>query len=124
MPPTRLNRTCEKRIDNEILVDAYTSEERAMSWYYYLEEKLSFPFTARCMRARSISPLKKGEEAEVVALVREEDCLAEMFLLIAFAGRRVGIPLAQLAPVDADKASGEAVEAMCQSAAHPDTRRD
>jgi len=96
MPAPRLNRTREKRIDCEIVVDAYTSEERTMSWCYYLEEQLSFPFTARCMRARSISPLKKGEEAEAVALAREEGCLAEMFVLIAFAGRRVGVRLVQL----------------------------
>ena len=110
MPEQRFNRNREKRIDYEIVVDACTSEERAMSWYYYLEEKLSFPFTARCMGARSISPLKKGEEAEVIALAREEDCLAGMFTLIAFAGRRVGVPPAQLAPVNGDKATGGAVE--------------
>jgi len=27
----------EKRIDMEIVVDAYNQQERAMGWYYYLE---------------------------------------------------------------------------------------
>jgi hypothetical protein len=27
----------EARIIDEIIVDAHTNEERAMSWYYYLE---------------------------------------------------------------------------------------
>jgi hypothetical protein len=107
---TRLNHAREKRITYEIVVDAYTPEERALGWYYYLKEKLSFPFTARCIAVRSISPLKKGEKAEVVAMAPEEDCLAEMCVLIAFGGRWVGAPLAQLQPVKADRATREAVE--------------
>ena len=39
-----------------------------MSWYYYLEEKLVFPFKARCVAIRSVSPLKMGEEVEVIAM--------------------------------------------------------
>jgi Calcium binding len=56
IPDVRVNRAREKRIDDECVVDAHTPEERAMGWYYYLEEKLSFPFTARCLAARSMSP--------------------------------------------------------------------
>jgi calcium binding protein len=48
MPEPRLNRAREKRITDEIVVDAYTSDERAMCWYYYLEDSLAFPFKARC----------------------------------------------------------------------------
>jgi Calcium binding len=58
----------EKRIMMDIVVDAYGEEERALSWYYYLEENLSFPFRARCMTVRSISPLQVGEEVEVVGM--------------------------------------------------------
>jgi hypothetical protein len=36
----------EERIHEEAIVDAYGSEEKATSWYYYLEGKLSFPFQA------------------------------------------------------------------------------
>ena len=32
----------------EAIVDAYGSEERSMGWYYYLDNKLKFPFKARC----------------------------------------------------------------------------
>lgn len=39
----------ERRIIEEILVDAYGAEERAISWYYYLEDQLGFPFTATCI---------------------------------------------------------------------------
>ena len=105
-----LTAPAKKRITDEIVVDCYSPEESAMGWYYYLEGKLSFPFTARCIATRSISPLKKGEKTEVIAMAREEDCLAEMFVLIAFAGRRVGVPLVQLKAVKADRATREAVE--------------
>jgi len=48
------DKTHERRISMEIVVDAYTESERAMGWYYYLEEGLQFPFRARCIK-RSLS---------------------------------------------------------------------
>ena len=38
----------EDRIHNEAIVDA-SPDEQAMSWYYYLESKISFPFQAKCL---------------------------------------------------------------------------
>jgi len=38
----------EDRIHNEAIVDA-SPDEQAMSWYYYLENKISFPFQAKCL---------------------------------------------------------------------------
>jgi len=70
----------EKRITWEILVDAYTPIEQAMGWYYYLENALQFPFTARCVVKRAISPLKKGDEVEVIGMAPEEECEHEMFV--------------------------------------------
>ena len=58
----------EHRIDMEIIVDAYAPEEQAMGWYYYLEEKLQFPFRAKCVAERRISPLRKGDEVEIVGM--------------------------------------------------------
>jgi hypothetical protein len=46
-------------------------------------------------------------------MAREEDCLAEMFALVPFGGRRLGAPLAQLRVVKADRATREAVEDWC-----------
>ncbi len=109
MPEPKLNRVRERRIEQEIVVDAYTPEERALSWNYYLEEKLQFPFKARCVALRAISPLKKGEEVEVVGMAKEEDCMHEMFVLIRFAGRKLGVPLAQIEPIGVDAATREAV---------------
>jgi hypothetical protein len=47
--------TREERIDNEAVVDAYGPEERAMGWYYYLENKIRFPFRATCIASKVVS---------------------------------------------------------------------
>ena len=44
----------EDRIYNEAIVDA-RPEEQAMSWYYYLEGRVTFPFQARCVTAKACS---------------------------------------------------------------------
>jgi len=44
MPRVQEDPVREKRIEMEIMVDAYDESERAMGWYYFLEDKLSFPF--------------------------------------------------------------------------------
>lgn len=110
MRKPKLSHVREKRITDEIIVDAYGPEERAMSWYYYLEEKLKFPFKARCVASRSVSPLRKGEEVEVLAMAREDDCMREMFVLTRFAGRKLGVPLSQLEALKASRETREAVE--------------
>jgi hypothetical protein len=50
----------EARIIDEIIVDAHTADERAMSWYYYLESELHFPFEAECIKQWPISPAAQG----------------------------------------------------------------
>lgn len=58
----------EERIQNEIVVDAHDLEEQAMGWYAYLEGTLEFPFLTRCVAERAISPLRVGDEVEVVGI--------------------------------------------------------
>jgi Calcium binding len=72
----------EQRIEMEIIVDAYGPEEQALGWYYWLEGQLQFPFRARCIAERRISPLRKGEEVEVTGMAGEDECEHEMFVLI------------------------------------------
>jgi hypothetical protein len=105
-----LDRPRERRITYEIVVDAYTSDERAMGWHCHLDDKLRFPFKAKCIAVREISPLEKGEEVEVLGMALAEDCMKEMFVLVGFAGRELGVPLIQLDPVKPDKATREATE--------------
>jgi len=48
----------EDRIEFEAIVDANGPEEQATGWYYYLQDKMTVPFTAICINERDISPLQ------------------------------------------------------------------
>jgi len=76
------NEDREERIAMEIIVDAYGPEEQAMGWYYYLEEKLQFPFSAVCSVKRAISPLHVRDEVDVIGMAPEEECEKEIFVTI------------------------------------------
>ena len=92
----------EDRIHNEAIVDAYGPEEQAMGWYYYLEEKIRFPFRAKCTVAKVVSPLRKGEAVEVKRLAPEDACSSDMLVLIRWQGGSLAVPLSQLAAISRD----------------------
>ncbi len=102
----------EERIRMEIIVDAYGPEEQAMGWYYYLEEQLQFPFLAHCIAERAISPLRIGDEVEVVGMAPEDECEHEMFVLMPWERRTLAVPLSRLeAGSHVDDETRQAVEA-------------
>ncbi len=87
------------------------SEERAMGWYSYLLDALSFPFTAHCTTHRPISPLKKGDEVEVIDLAPADECQHEVFVMIRWEKDGLAVPLGQLKPAqDSDEATRQATE--------------
>ena len=98
----------EDRNHNEAIVDA-SPEEQAVSWYYYLESKISFPFWARCVAANPVSPLRKGETTEVLRMVTEDASEHDMLVQIRWQGRKMAVPLSQLAAIDADESTQEAI---------------
>ncbi len=101
----------EERIMMEIVVDAYGREERAMGWYYYLEGQLQFPFLTHCTAERAISPLRVGDEVEVVGLAPEEECEHEVFVTMPWERRTLAVPLSQLeAASHVDEETRQAVE--------------
>jgi hypothetical protein len=105
----KLNAERERRILEEIVVDAHDEEERAMGWFAYLEDRLQFPFTARCVSKRAISPLRVGDEVEVISVAPEEECEREMFVMIRWERDGLGVPLSQIKPVAADDETVRAV---------------
>ena len=110
MPKSQKNIKREQRIQDEIIVDAHDSEEQAMGWYYYLEDKLVFPFTATCIAVREISPLRKGDEVEVLNMASEDTCRHEMFVMMQWERPGLAVPLSQLKPISyTDKNTKEAV---------------
>ena len=106
----KLNRRREQRLENEILIDSYTPDERAMSWYYYLEGKLRFPFLATCMKSRAISPFRVGESLSITGLAPEDDCLHEIIVMTEWKGRALGVALAQLTASHVDPDTKEGIE--------------
>jgi hypothetical protein len=91
----------EERIESEIVVDCYNNpEERAMGWYYYLQDQLQFPFTATCIAARAVSPLRVKDEVEVNGLAPEQECESEVFVVIRWdRPEGLAVPLEQLKPI-------------------------
>ena len=99
MPPIKKDPKRDERITMEIIVDANSPEEQAMGWYYYLEDKLHFPFLAKCIPDRAISPLRKGDEVEILGMVPESECQHEMFVETRWDKRNLAVPLAQVKPI-------------------------
>jgi hypothetical protein len=100
----------EQHIDMEIVVDAYDECERAMGWYYYLEDHLRFPFAASCISKRAISPLRAKDEVEVLSMAPEDECEHEMFVMIRWERDGLAVPLSQLVPIDVDAETKQTVK--------------
>lgn len=109
MPKPRRDPKREDRIHNEVIVDASNPEEQAMGWYYCLEDKIRFPFQAKCIVAQVVSPLLKGETVEIRSMAPEDACASDMLVLVRWQGRNMAVPLSQLKPIDADETTAEAV---------------
>ena len=100
----------EHRIAMEAIVDANGPEEQAVGWYYYLEDKIHFPFRAKCIIERATSPLRTGDEVEVTGMASEADCEREMFVEVQWDNRKLVIPLVQVQPLaDSEVNTNEAV---------------
>ena len=110
MSKVREDEVRENRIMMEIIVDAYGSEEQAMGWYYYLDDTLSFPFLAKCITKRAISPLSVGDEVEVIGMAPEEECEHEMFVIMRWERNSLAVPLMQLELIHGKDQTREAIE--------------
>ena len=100
MPKEPRDEEIEERIHNEAVVDAYDEEERATGWYYYLDDKLTEPFTAKCTKRERTSPLRPGTVVSVKKLAPVEECEKRMFVTILHDGEELDVPLEQLEPTD------------------------
>jgi hypothetical protein len=99
----------EQRI-GQLLSDATAEYERIAAWFDYLEQQLRFPFVARCISLAAHSPLRVGEQVEVVDLTDVDDWDDQV--RVSLGGKRAGVdvPLAQLNSSDAcDAATRQSV---------------
>lgn len=88
----------EERISREVFVDAYTPEEQALCWYYYLENKLNFPFQA----------LWENETVEVIGMDPDsEDAGSQVQLQVLYREGELEdvfpVLVTDLQPVNADE---------------------
>jgi len=100
----------ERRIDMEILVDNYEEDTFYLSWYYYLQNKMKFPFKARCIVREGDEPLSFGDEVMVSGMALEEECEEEMFVNTEWQGEPVIVLLTHLEDVGVDEETREAIE--------------
>jgi len=110
MERVRENEEREKRIDMEVIVDSYNEMERAMGWYYYLQDGLKFQFKARCIVKRATSPLKVGDVVEVIEMGKEDDCMHDMYIRIKWDNDVLSVPLSQLEGIKPNKKSKQVME--------------
>jgi len=76
------NEELEEAIFMEAVVDAYNEVEQAMGWYYFLEDRLNFPFTAKCREEKRTNRVKKDQIYQVVGMADTEECGHDMYVLI------------------------------------------
>jgi len=110
MPTLKRDEARQERIAQEIVADAKSGQEQAMGWYCYLEDQLHFPFSAKCIAPRAISPLCKGDEVEILGMAPEEECFCEMFVTTPWENRTLAVPLMQLQAITGDRQTKQAVE--------------
>jgi len=110
MPHKSRDEQREERITMEIIVDAYNAEEQAMGWYYYLERTLQFPFAAKCVAHKVLSPLEPGDEVEVVGMAPVEECDHDMLVTILWNAYELDVPLSELQGVDVNEKTQQAIE--------------
>jgi hypothetical protein len=71
--------------------------------------KAQFPFQAKCLVAKVVSPPLKGETVEVQGMAPEDACSGDLLVLIRWQGRSMAVPLSQLLPVKGNEATHEAI---------------
>ena len=86
----------EERIIYEAIVDCYNESEVAMGWYHYLQDRMSFPFSAKVRKNRSVSPKSKGELVRFIGQDSTGDCESDMSVQIEYHGFTISIPLYDL----------------------------
>jgi hypothetical protein len=104
------NKLREDKIMNEIIVDAYDTEERIMGWQTYLDDTLTFPFKAKCIKEIIISPLTKDEKIKAIKMADVNPYGNSIFVVVEWQNRQLGVPLEQIMPINSDEETLEAVK--------------
>ncbi|MCC5635209.1 calcium-binding protein [Nostoc sp. CHAB 5844] len=103
----------EHRIATEIIVDAEDKEDRAMGWYYYLEETLNCPFMAKWTKKSRKTSTTEEKTVEVLGMAPDDECLKDMYVEVADLNGKdddvYSAKLSDIKPIDADSETEEAI---------------
>lgn len=109
MPQTEIDTSREQRIAAEVIPYAKTDEDQENVWYYYLEDKLNFPFKAKWKSEGRRSSPTEGAAVEVLGMASENDCTEDMFVEVLYQKEVFSVSLTDLEIVAADSATQEAI---------------
>ena len=101
----------DNRIHDEIIVDCNGDEEVGMSWFYYLQENMEFPFKAK-MEIKHRDGTTKTTKIEVLSIETKNERSWDLRLEVVEAKQTKiqRIELSDLIDVDADEKTIECLE--------------
>ena len=102
----------ENRIDDEIVVDAYDEEERAMGWDCHLQDQISFPFLATWSKKNKKTGAIAEKNVEVLDMASSEDCESNMYVEVAYVGEDDDTFAAKLSDITAINPDPDTEEAI------------
>ena len=102
----------EERIAMEAIVDCYDEYEQAMGWYYYLEDRINFPFQAKWVSRQK----PEGRDVKVLEMSPEDECSSDMFVEVLYQEGELedvfSARLSDIQPLDNESLTEEAIEAI------------
>lgn len=100
----------EERIYMEVVVDCYDEQERAMGWYYYLQDRINFPFKAKWVSRQK----PEGRDVTVLEMSPEDDCSHDLFVEVLYREGELedvfSAKLSDIQPRNIDVTTEEAIE--------------
>jgi len=86
-------------------VDANGPEEQVVGWYYYVDDKIRFPFSGQVHRSQNRFAAQEGGNRRSPAHGTEDACSGDMLVLICWHDRTMAVPLSQLVAIDPDEST-------------------
>ena len=106
------NKVFEEKIHGEIIVDCNDEYDQNMSWFYYAQDELEFPFIAY-LRVKKVNGGEVLRKVNVIQLCTNDSNFEKNFDLIVeveFGEYFIEIPLSKLEDIKAPKSITEIIE--------------
>jgi hypothetical protein len=103
------NQIREARFAEKILSEAEDKVERAMAWYYYLDDTINFRFSAVWNKINRKTSSVEKRNVEVLSMSDAESCLSNMYVVISYMDDQYDVKLSEIEAIDADEQTKEAL---------------